>query len=78
MRLYCLINIAVLSQTLVCLFVLNIEALPCLVPSVARMQAQLHAARNSIYEKLKTAEVKTRVNIANNVIQLRSWNYDKE
>ena len=53
---------------LVCLFMLNIEALPYLVSSVAKIQLLLHVARNSIYEKLKTAEVKTRINIPNKIV----------
>jgi len=53
---------------LVCLFLLNIEALPYLVPSVAKMQLLLHVARNSIYEKLKTAEVKLRINVPSKII----------
>jgi hypothetical protein len=57
---------------------LNIGALPYLVPSVAKTQLLLHVARNSIYEKLKTAEVKTQINIQNKIIPLRSWTKDKE
>ena len=71
-------KIVVLRQKLVCLFMLNIEALPYLVPSVVKMQLPLHVARNSIYERLKTTEVKTRINTLNKMIQLRNWNYDKE
>jgi len=57
---------------------LNIEALHYLVSSFAEIWLQLHVTRNSIYEKLKRAEVKTQINIPNKIIQLRNWNYDKE